>query len=613
MRHTQETKSRELAKFLSNYDCIFVDTCSLMEESFPEFASDLRTLYEDDYWTEKIIVLEECINELKKHEKSKEAGKRIDAKGALKVLRRDRWRPGHAKIFEIEKTKRKNLGFADNVLYNLVNELRSRKRVLVITQDKKLAYDLRGLNHLGSQKGRRVDVYKLRRDSGLEENYGENENGFAPHSKNKNVVSAPLKNEKPSPKPVVSVAPKKETQIPKDDIYLAEKRLSADLRDPKIAKDKKIKAINEQVARLSALSEKDRSSLTLAFTLEQLKKEKEKLLNEPSSLPSRREANKKEEAAKPVTSVKETKPLEEPLPSEKKTWTERGRNASFAFERLGEHYGWLFRDSSVPFVKGVHGAFDLTAGDLSKMDLLTKDMKIKEEKDVSFHGLIIHVVREEGGYLLSMAKKEERPIAKGQSPIKNESKVTPAKKEEKTPSTPKKDSDKKSKEPLIKNPKTAKPTANTPSKTHAKPSIAKKDNKPLTMMDGMAAVPPGVTLSVGEPRQKSVPTAQKKPQTLEEKKTLKKPSVSDLHRAELPQGEKDASKKSRLPSPNFAEASKNDKKLNANLNNPNYPKEAKIKDIKSQITLIRTLKPSETKKLLLGLRVLEGRLKELSK
>ncbi len=616
MRHTQETKSRELAKFLSNYDCIFVDTCSLMEESFPEFASDLRALHEDDYWTEKIIVLEECVNELKKHEKSKEAGKRIDAKGALKVLRRDRWRPGHAKIFEIEKTKRKSLGFADNVLYNLVNELRSRKRILVITQDKKLAYDLRGLNHLGSQKGRRVDVYKLRRDSGLEENFGENENGFSPHIKNKNVVSTTPKTEKPLQKPVTSVAATKETKSPKEEILMGEKRLSADLRDPKIAKDKKIKAINEQMVRLSSLSEQERSSLALAFTLEQLKKEREKLLNESSALPSRREANKKEKPSKAVLPMKEEKPIEQAFSPEKKVWTERGRNASFAFERLGEHYGWLFRDASIPFVKGVHGDYDLTAADLSKMDALTQNMKTKEEKEISFRGLAIHVLREENGYLLSLAVKEtkakvtEKPIAIAKK------QPAPNKKEEKKEKVvePKKDIDKKIQKAPIENPKTAKLPANPPSKSIKKPVVTKVTEKPKTIMGGMAAVPPGVTLSVGEPRPKTLPSAQKKPQTLEEKKTIKKQPVSDLHRVKLSEGQaNEAAKKSRLPSPNFMEASKNDKKLNANLNNPNYPKEAKIKDLKSQIALIRTLKPNETKKLLLGLRVLEGRLKELSK
>ena len=53
--------------------------------------------------------------------------------------------------------------------------------------------------------------------------------------------------------------------------------------------------------------------------------------------------------------------------------------------------------------------------------------------------------------------------------------------------------------------------------------------------------------------------------------------------------------------------------MNANINNPNYSKENKIKDIEFQIALIRTLKKSETKKLLLGLSVLEKKLRELKK
>ena len=608
----QEAKYRELAKLLSNYDCIFMDTCSLMEESFLKLMDSLSILRKDDYWTEQITVLSQCIEELKKHSKAKESNKRIDAKSALKIIHRDRW---HDKIIKIDESTKAQGYFADKVLFNLVNDLRTRKRILVITQDKKLAFDLRSLNHLGSQKGRTVDVYKIRPDGTLEPNYGENEFGYEPRfngSKNNQKFEKQQQNQ--IKKPFVE-----QGSTPKDDaIYSEDRRLSANISNPNYEKSRKIDDINKQIDRLSNIHEKALRSMKLAFTLEQLKSEKRKLLgNEKKPLPSRKELyEKKEKEIVAPKSIQETK----------RVWTEKGRNASFAFERLGEHYGWLFRDSSVPFVKGVHGDYDLTANDLAKMDQLTSKMKTGEKKDLSFKALSIHVEREENVFVLSL--NEKKPIS---VPKKEEQKPTPSLKKktaEVKPNTAKKEVAPKKEEKTNSKPSknaVASPKKDAPkaaSKGVQKSSLITKTKvtpkAPIASDDGFAALPPGITISVGGPRERKKFSSKDKPQTLEETNALKEKNekVSTLHR--LPEA---ASKKASVPkgmskrtqSANFADAMKGDRLLNANINNPNYSKENKIKDIEFQIALIRTLKKSETPKLLLGLSVLEKKLKELKK
>lgn len=611
MIYMQEAKYRELAKLLSNYDCIFMDTCSLMEESFLKLMDSLSILRKDDYWTEQITVLSQCIDELKKHSKARESNKRIDAKSALKIIHRDRW---HDKIIKIDESTKAQGYFADKVLFNLVNDLRTRKRILVITQDKKLAFDLRSLNHLGSQKGRTVDVYKIRPDGTLEPNYGENEFGYEPRFNGpKNNQKFEKQQQNQVKKPFVE----QETTQKDDAIYSEDRRLSANISNPNYEKSRKIDDINKQIDRLSNIHEKALRSMKLAFTLEQLKSEKRKLLdNEKKPLPSRKELYERKE--KEIVSPK-------PFQETKHIWTERGRNASFAFERLGEHYGWFFRDPSVPFVKGVHGDYDLTAHDLSKMDQFTNKMKAGEKKDLSFKTLSIHVEREENVFVLSL--NEKKPVS---LPKKEEQKLAPSPKKsvEVKPNAPKKEvTPKKEEKPNAKSSKKAvaspkKEDLKTGSKGVQKSSLITKakatPKAPIASDDGFAALPPGITISVGGPRERKKFSSKDKPQTLEETNALKKKNekVSTLHRLPETASKKAPASKGvskRTPSANFADAMKGDRLLNANINNPNYSKENKIKDIEFQIALIRTLKKSETQKLLLGLSVLEKKLKELKK
>ena len=665
MIYKQEAKFRELAKLLSSYDCIFMDTCSLMEEAFPGFMEDLAVLQNDDYWNEQITVLKQCVDELKKHAKSKENGKRIDAKCALKILRNDRW---HTHIIKIEKSIKKETHFVDQILYNLVNEYRRNKRILVITQDKQLAYDLRSLNHLGSQRGRPVDVYKLRPDSSIEPNYGADENGIRPNFKERKNTQ---KFEKTLQKPFKNKDEEPKTNQRDEPIVLEDRRLSANLRNPNYDKSRKVEDINAQIARLSLFSEKERNAFALAFTLSQLEEEKAKLVSNTKILPSREEAkakaalpSKKEEKKdeqKPIPTPvkKEVEKVSVPSPIKKeepikKVWTEKGRNASFALERLGEHHGWLFRDPSIPFVKGVHGDYDLVSTDLMKIDTFASSMKEGENRDFLLKSLSIHIEKDKLGYILSknetpLPKKKEEPLEAGKksTPSKpaslKEEKAAPKvavpkeeaaslpKKKAAPKATPSKEVKTEAPEPkkVVKKtvdkkepakeapkkalaPKTEKEAKKTVNKTVKKTSLIVK-TKTIVSNDGNAVVPTGVTLSAGEPTPKKRKTAKNKPQTLEEKNALeasKKEDGAKLHR--LPSTE-DAPKKkaTKGPSPDYEKAKKNDQLLKANINNPTYSAEKKIRDIEAQLLLLKGLKKKELDSLLLSVSVLEARLKEL--
>jgi len=669
--YKQETRSADIAKFFSKSDVILMDTCSLMEDAFPELMDELS---DNDYWDGQITVLSQCIQELKKHAKGKDADKKIDAKRALKILRHDAW---HGKRVRIEKKATKSLtNFADRVLYNLVNMLRADKRVLVITQDKKLAYDLRQLNHLGSQHGHPVEVYKLIAGGDLAPNYGADENGLRanaegevkPISGRRPSRSSDLFHRSAPPKPSIELEP----------ILEEDKRLSSNLPNANYPVARKLEDIEAQIARLNAY--KDSSKLRLAYTVGQLEAERKRLKESKTAPTSNKPVTPApvsktppKEVAKPVP-LAQTKPAEKPKAASKpadkpkpKPYAEKGRNASFAFERLGEHYGWLFRDASIPYNRMVHGDYDLTSKDLAQMDNLASHISVNSETDLYFRSLVVHVSRDENFFYVSKVDPSddepeahpttEKPkiVAKPQPSSKQKSKVTPKKEAAKPlPSGPAKPSKKASSaKPAAPSRDSAKKEASSikadtpkkPSKPASKVSQTPARGKPVkTSQNGLAAVPDGVTLYVGGPKVKTLskPAASEKsvapfktPKPAPAPKTGKgkaasapsltttekaitnkpakgkasSPSVTPLRRAEAKPSPKPASTDRAVTA--FDAASKADKNLHRNLNNPNYPKEKKINDIKAQIALIRGLKPSEARKLLYGLRSLEQRLKEL--
>ena len=533
--YNEELKSSKLAQFLNDYDYVFVDTCSLMEDSFPLFMDYLSKSKE--YWKEdlQVIVLGECVEELKKHAKEKEKDRKIAALRALKIIRHDKW---HKKAFTI--TKAEGSSFADNAIFTKVSGLRIHNKILVITQDKTLTTDLLKLNRLDSQKGRYLSVYRLTPHSELEKNPGEN--GEKTFNK-KHEASSFQKVEKDNK----TVALNKAQKV----IIEEDNKLAKNLSNPNYKTKNKIKDIDNQLSKLNKLDANSLSALNLRFSKEDLLKKKEELL--PSKKREKKE-NKKETSSVIVTT---------------------GASPSEALKRLALNYHSIVRDPSVSYVGAVHGNLDLTSDDLKKVDQLAVS-----KGNFSYNkGNVTYSFEKGKEYSvscksLSSKKPEEQKRSTPVSMKEEKKKNLPPKKEEnkKTKTTP--SSVKKENKPL--------PQKEKPILSKDDPILKKKIRivkvKGSTSGGSSSAIPEGIVLVVGEPKTRT-PKKEKAP-------VLKKAA-------------------SKNDSSLLKEAMDADRVLNANLNNPNYPKEKALLEIQKQKTRLKKLSSKDISNLQLRLEDIE--------
>lgn len=534
--YNEELKSSKLAQFLNDYDYVFVDTCSLMEDSFPLFMDYLSKSKE--YWKEdlQVIVLGECVEELKKHAKEKEKDRKIAALRALKIIRHDKW---HKKAFTI--TKAEGSSFADNAIFTKVSGLRIHNKILVITQDKTLTTDLLKLNRLDSQKGRYLSVYRLTPHSELEKNPGEN--GEKTFNK-KHEASSFQKIEKDNK----TVALNKAQKV----IIEEDSKLAKNLSNPNYKTKNKIKDIDNQLSKLNKLDVNSLSALNLRFSKEDLLKKKEELL--PSKNGEKKE-NKKETSSVIVTT---------------------GASPSEALKRLALNYHSIVRDSSVSYVGAVHGNLDLTSDDLKKVDQLAVS-----KGNFSYNkGNVVYSFEKGKEYSvscknLSSNKKQEEEKRSTPVSMKEEKKKTlPPKKEENKKTKTASSSTKKENKPL--------PQKEKPILSKDDPILKKKIRivkvKGSTSGGSSSAIPEGIVLVVGEPKART-PKKEKAP-------VLKKAA-------------------SKNDSSLLKEAMDADRVLNANLNNPNYPKEKALLDIQKQKVRLKKLSFKDLSNLQLRLEDLE--------
>lgn len=534
--YNEELKSSKLAQFLNDYDYVFVDTCSLMEDSFPLFMDYLSKSKE--YWKEdlQVIVLGECVEELKKHAKEKEKDRKIAALRALKIIRHDKW---HKKAFTI--TKAEGSSFADNAIFTKVSGLRIHNKILVITQDKTLTTDLLKLNRLDSQKGRYLSVYRLTPHSELEKNPGEN--GEKTFNK-KHEASSFQKIEKDNK----TVALNKAQKV----IIEEDSKLAKNLSNPNYKTKNKIKDIDNQLSKLNKLDVNSLSALNLRFSKEDLLKKKEELL--PSKNGEKKE-NKKETSSVIVTT---------------------GASPSEALKRLALNYHSIVRDSSVSYVGAVHGNLDLTSDDLKKVDQLAVS-----KGNFSYNkGNVVYSFEKGKEYSvscknLSSNKKQEEEKRSTPVSMKEEKKKTlPPKKEENKKTKTASSSTKKENKPL--------PQKEKPILSKDDPILKKKIRivkvKGSTSGGSSSAIPEGIVLVVGEPKART-PKKEKAP-------VLKKAA-------------------SKNDSSLLKEAMDADRVLNANLNNPNYPKEKALLDIQKQKARLKKLSSKDLSNLQLHLEDLE--------
>ena len=533
--YNEELKSSKLAQFLNDYDYVFVDTCSLMEDSFPLFMDYLSKSKE--YWKEdlQVIVLGECVEELKKHAKEKEKDRKIAALRALKIIRHDKW---HKKAFTI--TKAEGSSFADNAIFTKVSGLRIHNKILVITQDKTLTTDLLKLNRLDSQKGRYLSVYRLTPHSELEKNPGEN--GEKTFNK-KHEASSFQKVEKDNK----TVALNKAQKV----IIEEDNKLAKNLSNPNYKTKNKIKDIDNQLSKLNKLDANSLSALSLRFSKEDLLKKKEELL--PSKKGEKKE-NKKKTSSVIVTT---------------------GASPSEALKRLALNYHSIVRDPSVSYVGAVHGNLDLTSDDLKKVDQLA----VSKGNFSYSKGNVAYSFEKGKEYSvscknLSSKKPEEQKRSTPVSMKEEKKKNLPPKKEEnkKTKTAP--SSMKKENKPL--------PQKEKPILSKDDPILKKKIRivkvKGSTSGGSSSAIPEGIVLVVGEPKART-PKKEKAP-------VLKKAA-------------------SKNDSSLLKEAMDADRVLNANLNNPNYPKEKALLDIQKQKVRLKKLSSKDLSNLQLHLEDLE--------
>lgn len=533
--YNEELKSSKLAQFLNDYDYVFVDTCSLMEDSFPLFMDYLSKSKE--YWKEdlQVIVLGECVEELKKHAKEKEKDRKIAALRALKIIRHDKW---HEKAFTI--TKAEGSSFADNAIFTKVSGLRIHNKILVITQDKTLTTDLLKLNRLDSQKGRYLSVYRLTPHSELEKNPGEN--GEKTFNK-KHEASSFQKVEKDNK----TVALNKAQRV----IIEEDNKLAKNLSNPNYKTKNKIKDIDNQLSKLNKLDANSLSPLNLRFSKEDLLKKKEELV------PSKK--REKKEIKKETSSVIVT----------------TGASPSEALKRLALNYHSIVRDPSVSYVGAVHGNLDLTSDDLKKVDQLAVS-----KGNFSYNkGNVTYSFEKGKEYSvscknLSSKKPEEQKRSTPVSMKEEKKKTLPPKKEENKKTKTASSSVKKENKPL--------PQKEKPILSKDDPILKKKIRivkvKGSTSGGSSSAIPEGIVLVVGEPKART-PKKEKAP-------VLKKAA-------------------SKNDSSLLKEAMDADRVLNANLNNPNYPKGKALLDIQKQKVRLKKLSSKDLSNLQLHLEDLE--------
>lgn len=356
--YSDENKARLLAKQLNYFDYAIVDTSSLMEDSFPIWMDSLLNAqtYLDDSPVE-IYIPDECIEELKNHcTDKKNFDKSSSAKRALKIIRHAK----RKKVLSLLKTYGNDTEhhFADKAIYVKVSADRLNQRILVVTQDKKLASDLRGLNDLMSQHGNRVQVYRLDHDGSLVPNRGE----IIPeeHRNKPAERSAPRpNNSRGDNAPVNKVAPKPQNQedatikaIEKMDAHLG-----SNLKNRQYPTERKIQDVTEQLKNLKNLKDEKKAKLRLLVPEKQLRQELANL--QSAVIPAKKETEKpaKQEPAADAT-----------LALKKKMRFGSGNSLPSAIQEAASWCGGiLFRYPTIPYQAQFHGPLDLTENDLNEI------------------------------------------------------------------------------------------------------------------------------------------------------------------------------------------------------------------------------------------------------
>lgn len=411
--YKNEKKASDLARLLQPYSYVLVDTCSLMDEDFPEWMDVLEGAKKYCKPKVPVYLLKQCEDELHKHSRdSGDIDKRIAAQRALHILGRH-WLNKPIKIL-----KEKNENFADNAIYVKVSTDRLHAKILVVTQDRKLATDLLNLNELASQRGYRVAVYKIIDNGELVPNRGE---AHRPMSRGEDRR---LSSKAPAPHNHSGGIP--EVKTPNsivDAIRRGDARLRANLANFNYAAVKKIKDIDAQIELLGSAPESALAEAKLTYGVAALVIERAKLTSpvaEEAPKPQAKEAPQPQTEAPAPTKVEKPKlppapeaekPAEAPKgnPAQaKRSWYGFGHGLDYAFEQVALHYGIMFRDAAVPYFAAVHGPIDVTIADKKTiLEELTSALEKEESVTLAKKGYRLKAEKGRGGFRIYLLTEQE--------------------------------------------------------------------------------------------------------------------------------------------------------------------------------------------------------------
>ena len=623
---TQEKQYAELARLLMNYDYLLIDTCSLMDDAFPDWMNVfeqtkkgyLKSLKHDFH----AIVPFRCYEELKNHLRNRDntpemIEKAIASARALRVIKWARFK----RLLEITK-KDKAENYADNAITVKVIHDRLSKRILIITQDKGLASDLLYWNHSQSQFGKFVAVYQFNNEGQLVKNFGK------PNSGRENNPSTPRFNPA-SKKPVreefhATPIIKQPAEAAIFDASASEQRLRALLGNPNYPLEKKKKEVQAHLDSLALMPKQAKENAKLFFKEEDLKRflldgvypfssqKPAKPAQTPKMAPTPKKgptapAQQDNGLSNPST------PAEEVLLNKLRNLRhDDGKSLKEALSKAASALQIMFRYHSIPYDPKFHGPIDLIEDDLN---ILEKDIKEAfvgnrivtiEYKKATWYvqprGNVFRVwialqppeyvvidtipVEETKKPVKKKSSKKKQPEAQ-EAPASTPSEVTPKPKKEKKPAekSPKPKKEAKPAEPTVKTPEASETPK--PSKKKAKPAPEQGEATP----------------KLAKPKKESKP-AEKSPKPKKETKPAEpqpKPK-----KAEKPAEQPKAKKLTHLEQALAAEP-----RLKANSSNPTYPLESKLKDLKAQLELVKKLKSEDRKKLTLSLDAIKAMIAKL--
>lgn len=589
--YRDEQIASSLAKLFDAYDYAMIDTCSMMEESFPTWLETFEKSKKYSLQFHPLIVLKQCVQELKKHSKGKILEKKRTAKLALEILKTAK----KNKTIAITRYKLGKRNFGDHAIFSKVNDDHLDYKILVITQDKGLTSDILKLNEMLSINGKPVSVMKLSKNAEL--------------VRNKGIIEPSIKS-KPNNPQLTSVITKKEHPL-----VISDRRLSAVISNPNYPKDKKINDVKSQLSSLSKTDTKIKKGLTLNYSEDKLAS----WLNENAP---KREENRAPKAIvkvenRPIVKVEDKpapkKESEPPMPKAN-TYVGEAKELKSALYEAALSYGIIIHDTGVPYLPNIHGPKDLSSKDLNAM---VAAYEKGGKKPFDYKDLHFEVIFKDGRYYVTMSLNKVKTIV--ENPPKEERKMpakiapeikpTPVKKEE-----PKKEEPK----PVAKKVKQPKPEAKpAPVKKEKKPEVKEKPkaNPKKTKQPVKAAPSKKEEASVkkeeaAKPAPKAAKeTAKKAKPEVKENKPASKEKASNVKGTAKPEAPKKVSPKH----PKVLEQAKlNDARLMAVIPNPTYSNENKAKDIQAQIALLSKLSKDELAQIKLGIDNLKKTLKDLS-